>query len=129
MKYFMEFDFGGSDYLITDIKMQGRGDYPQWVKKFQLWYVQDGSANNWVYAGEYDSGITNTNESKTIPTNLNATARKVRIHANTWNAWPSMRVEFNGFKSKPMFIRPAEGQSMRCAGDSASVVKISQNGK
>jgi hypothetical protein len=34
-----------------------------------------------------------------------------------------MRVEFNGFKSKPMFIRPAEGQSMRCAGDSASIYR------
>jgi hypothetical protein len=98
VKYFMEFDFGANNYVVTDIKMQGRGDYPQWVNKFQLWYQQEPNSE-WVFMGDYNSGITNTNEIRTIPVNKNATARKIRIHPVTWNAWPSMRVEFVGKKS------------------------------
>eukprot|EP00961_Rhodomonas_salina_P191251 2580405-Rhodomonas_salina.5 len=87
---FMMMDIG-EVLSVAGVITQGRNDWPQWIKSFQVQVSDDRSAWKQVECGRTFAG---NGDQQTKVRTIFATpvkARYVRIVAQTWQEWPSMR--------------------------------------
>ena len=83
-------NFGGHKELVTEVKIQGRGSYDQWVTSYKLGCSQDGEEWTWseTFPGVKDAETIVSNKLKEP-----MWCRFVRINPQTWNNHISMRAE------------------------------------
>ena len=77
----------------TDIIMQGRADYPSWVKEVQIAFSLDGKLWDYVKDGEVFAANSDQTTKITISLGVPVYARVIRIYPMTWQRYINMRFE------------------------------------
>ena len=77
----------------TSVIIQGRGDYDQWVKSFQVSYSMNGKTWKKVENGRTFTANNNRNQKVRVDFSEALYARVVRIHPISWQSFPCMRFD------------------------------------
>ncbi|WP_411016607.1 discoidin domain-containing protein, partial [Salmonella sp. s51944] len=97
----IQVDFGKSR-KVNGILLQGRGDYPQWVKSFRVLFSND---NNDFYSTEVIEGNFDQNTVARRFFDRPIVARYFRINPVTWQGSISIRFDLLGCSAQ---IKPSE---------------------